>query len=397
VFGDVMFIVSSIVLLFTLSGSPFLTTTLYAVELIPNILFGPLFAPYVDRKKKYKIISSMEILRAIGIVILIPFLLLLDNYYFIFLIVFLSSFCFAISYPARRSLISMIVNEDYIQKANAKIGTLNQLIQLVSYGISPVLLIIIGPVTTMLIFPFALIISSLLVYSIKKKEINRTLTSVLRETREKIYYLKELKIGISWVKENSVVKYLIIASIPLNFFYAFTITLPVIYVTESLHLGSALFPVLTTTSFVGGAIGSLSIGLYKTKRVGTILVLSIAVVGLSILFTGSVHSFILTIIFFFILGASSAVYNVQYISLLQSMVPLDIMGRVFTFDNSMSNIATPVAMVLSGLLSTLIGVNLAFSVAGVGIIIISFALALMKKIRKYTYPINQSEMVSTIP
>ena len=87
----------------------------------------------------------------------------------------------------------------------------------------------------------------------------------------------------------------------------------------------------------------------------------------------------------FIIGANISIGIVMYFTILQISVPLDQQGRVFAIDNLISMAITPIAMLIAGPLSELIGIVNMFTIFSILGIIANFAVLFLTGLVKVDY------------
>ena len=157
----------------------------------------------------------------------------------------------------------------------------------------------------------------------------------------------------------------------------------------------ALLPILVSKTFGKGVlelgwmemawgIGMIGGGLilsvwggFKRKILTTLVALIIA--GIFFLTLGLVpaSAFDLALGLIFMSGLMNPLMNGPFMAIVQSVVPLEMQGRVFTVIMSMSGLAAPIGMAISGPLADRFGVQLWFVIGGIVSILMGVALGLV--------------------
>lgn len=174
-----------------------------------------------------------------------------------------------------------------------------------------------------------------------------------KKLEKQLYGVQEI---IHFLKENQIVKYIILVSVVLNFFYtSISIGVPFI-VKEQLLLDNATVGILETMSAIGMLLASISMSLLPDKKESKLLsnkisfplfLLIIAIIGLGVTFsTTQSQIFISTLggLFMGIIAFTLVVLNIVVMTYLQSTIETKFLGRVmstlFTLNTSIMPIGT---------------------------------------------------------
>lgn len=205
--------------------------------------------------------------------------------------------------------------------------------------------------------------------------------------------LTNFKESFAFIKKNSVIVYIILFSIILNFFYtSLVIGIPFI-IKQQFHFENAIVGLLETASAVGMLIGSIGLSLLPDrKKEGRGLFLSIAIplliLDLQIIVLGVVFTIFKTQQMISIFGSLSigivalslVILNIIVQAYLQSIIPTKFLGRVmgtlFAANTSIMPIGTLVFTYTFQNLSSG-GVIFIFS----GVILFIYTLLLLPKLR----------------
>ncbi|EQC76133.1 transport protein [Streptococcus sp. HSISM1] len=188
---------------------------------------------------------------------------------------------------------------------------------------------------------------------------------------------------IQFLKENQIVKYIILVSVVLNFFYtSISIGVPFV-VKEQLLLDNATVGILETMSAVGMLLASVSMSLLPDKKENNTLLskririplflLTIAIVGLGITFAITNTQVIISSVgglFMGIIAFTLVILNIVVMTYLQSSIETNYLGRVmstlFTLNTSIMPIGT---IVFTYLFQKEINGGLIFVFGGVSLLI----------------------------
>jgi DHA3 family macrolide efflux protein-like MFS transporter len=123
---------------------------------------------------------------------------------------------------------------------------------------------------------------------------------------------------------------------------------------------------------LGGILLSVWGG-FKRRIVTAMLALSVQGVGFMLVGFTPVTAFGVAVIAFFIVGIMNPIVNGSFMAVLQTTVPAEMQGRVFTLVGSATAAATPLGLVIAGPVADAVGVQFWFIVAGVTMIMMAVA------------------------
>jgi DHA3 family tetracycline resistance protein-like MFS transporter len=128
----------------------------------------------------------------------------------------------------------------------------------------------------------------------------------------------------------------------------------------------ATFGFLLAAYGIGGAVGSLIVSsLNLPRRYLTFMILCWGVGTLPLVVIGVVDNLLLMLAALFLVGALTGAGVVVWGTLLQRLVPLDMIGRVASLDFFVSIAFMPVSIAVAGPLSLLVPIPAIFLIAGV--------------------------------
>ena len=162
----------------------------------------------------------------------------------------------------------------------------------------------------------------------------------------------------------------------------------------------SLLPLLVKNHFEGGAIelawlqsasgigmilGGILLGVWGgfRSRINTAM-FTMSIGGVCLLIFGLLPSNVLLVgvglLFFF--GMMNSITNASFMALLQSTVPADIQGRVFTLMMSLIMSMTPIGLALAGPISDILGVRIWYPVAGAVMTVMSLWTRIVPAVRQ---------------
>lgn len=193
------------------------------------------------------------------------------------------------------------------------------------------------------------------------------------ETRTRL--AGEIAEGLSYLWRQRIIRSLAIGAAVINFGAAGTASLSVLFATEELGLGPVGYGVLLGAGAAGSVLGSMSSAWVTSARGrGEALVLSIALIAVSLLVIGLAPTPVVAGVGFGLFGYGSDVWNVIAVSHRQRAVPDRLLGRLNAAYRLLAYGALPLGALCAGGLARYQGLRAPY-VAGaalVGILVIWF-------------------------
>jgi MFS family permease len=352
-----------------LTGSSLSFATTLILGIIPMIIINPFAGVIADKFNKKKLIVSMDLLNGVLLVVvyilsgIVGFKLWLIYVTTILMTVFSTFFGVGME-SAKPNIVSksMLMN----------INSIGKIIDSVSSIMGPILggiVFAIFDIRSFLIFNgITFILSGISMMLINFKQFQQqSNVEQPKEPRIEINFFKEIKEGFYYVLERKNIMNLFVLLISLNFFLGFTVTVPIPYIVNTvLKLGTGNFGIIQGSFPVGMIVGALMVK-KLTKKIPYSSLIRYLSVSLSILiiitglpvilekwpFTSLFYVIFYSIVMFFI-GAIVALIDIPFSYIMQNEIPDKYRGRVLSIGISIGKTMLPVALVISGVLLTLI-------------------------------------------
>jgi MFS family permease len=352
-----------------LTGSSLSFATTLILGIIPMIIINPFAGVIADKFNKKKLIVSMDLLNGVLLVVvfilsgIVGFKLWLIYVTTILMTVFSTFFGVGME-SAKPNIVSksMLMN----------INSISKIIDSVSSIMGPILggvVFAIFDIRSFLIFNgITFILSGISMMLINFKQFQQqSNVEPPKEPRMEINFFKEIKEGFYYVLERKNIMNLFVLLISLNFFLGFTVTVPIPYIVNSvLKLGTGNFGIIQGSFPVGMIVGALmvkkltkkipysSLIRYLSVSLSTLIIIT----GLPVIlekwpFTSLFYVTFYSIVMFFI-GAIVALIDIPFSYIIQNEIPDKYRGRVLSIGISIGKVMLPLALVISGVLLTLI-------------------------------------------
>ncbi|MGA2524770.1 MAG: MFS transporter [Candidatus Bathyarchaeia archaeon] len=353
---------------------------------VASVLLSVIGGTLVDRQNRKWLMILSDLLRALGLVVLAVYLYFAGFSLPLVLVVsFILGTFSTIFNPAQRAVIPSILKSDEVADANGLVQVANSVFQSVASAAGGAIVATIGAVAALGINATTFAISAVLTMSMTLGALVKpSLTALNGEVRKG--FVSDAADGVKYITSNKGLLYLTVSAGFINLFFAMMIPFVVVYATNVLNGGVAVYGSLLAAFAVGMAPGALLVG--RTKAVayaGIVWGGTGLLAGATMLLSAFTQSFIVAFVLFLVVGVISGYANVTWLSAVQLIVPSEMQGRYFGVDQLGSFAVMPVGQVLGAFIIQSMSVKTDFIVAAVGISVISLVFLLSKDMRAVGY------------
>ncbi|WMT27631.1 MFS transporter [Bacillus aerius] len=352
----------------------FIAISLLCLEL-PSMLFAPIWGTFLDKVKIVYVVVFANLTRAVLFLFLLFNMTLITTVDFIifFVLLSLSSSIAPIVKSGETMLLFRILPKKDLLPANSLMNIQFDL----AFVIGPMLG---GIIATTKIGPYAFLINfALLVFASTLFFFLRSFSHVKEKVKtvsknRMLEWFIEFKNGITYIVKDKVVGSLVV----LNFFYNLFIwgttpTLLPILTEQTKNAGATGYGLLMASTSIGIIIGSILVGVYKTKfNPIYIVLLSLGFHGVFYSTLGlpmNIYFFALMLGIAGLISAPSMIYNR---TIFQLLVPENKQGRIFTLLSTAGALGFPLGTITVAHITTQFGSE---SVSNIFLIFgLSFAL-----------------------
>ena len=356
------------------------------MAVLPQVLIGPFTGAYIDRwNRRIVMIVADSIIALITFVLVLLYFVNTINVWYIYFGIFFRSLLGTFQWTAMQAATSLMVPDRNLSRVAGLNQSLNALANIIAPPLGALLLSLM-PIQNVLLIdigtaPFAII--PLFLISIpklihSKRELKQ---SVLLRIREGMRFLWEWK-GIRWI---------IIIAMLVNFLTIPAISLLPIHVKEFFNKGIIELAYLETAYGIGIILGGFALGVrggFKRRVLTALVALASTGIGLIIFGFTPTNLFIIAIVSLFFSVFMYTIANGIIFAILQSIVPPEIQGRVFSLLLSLSTGVAPLGLAISGPIADTFGVSFWYILGGVLILLssaVSFFIPTIRYIEKTTF------------
>lgn len=358
-FGQQFSLLGSIVVYFVITwwvtvetGNAVYLAIMSFLFFVPQIIVTPIAGVLSDKLDRKKILILIDGFQAfVTFFLFLIFFLKISNVWLIITINTLRSILQAIHLPTVNAIVPTMVPKDKLSRING----INFLMMIIGPILAGFLLEII-PVANLIlldIFTFLIALIPLLLVKIPSGSVNSI-------KKVKKTFIKDFKAGFKIVNAIPGLLSLMLYAMLANFFTRpFMVLIP--YFVKFVHFGVPLsYALVMTFSQIGSISGAVISSLKKNwkHKVTTMMLLTIIFfIAYGSVILAPTGNFIFIGICVLVAFSTFPINWAIYMTILQTGVPKDKIGRVISIDHMISMAITPIGAIISGPLAELMGIN----------------------------------------
>ncbi|WP_226036579.1 MFS transporter [Aquibacillus saliphilus] len=374
------------ILIFQLTGSTMALGSMWILYFIPSLILQLFIGPYIDRWSRKWIMILSQWTR--GIVFVLPLAALLSGNLEVWQIYAVQCVVGLITpfyVPANHSITPTIVEKDQLQSANAYIDGTVRLMTFLSPLIAGIVIEYIGVHITLIFVSTLLIMSGFTLLIIQE---NRSNIEV-RKT-----WLADFMEGISFFFSQKIIVWLGVFLAFVQFGVAVTMVTTLPYITQELAGTYAEYGYFMAGFPIGYIVGALLVTRIKYKSRRYLMLGSLFIGGLTYIALCFNYSIPLAITTETIAGIVMAIFSIHNTTIIQKIVPNDLMGKVFSVRLLIIRGVMPLGVLVGGVLSEMFGVRPLYLLIGLLICIVSLAGICLPYFKFIDEKSSQEKMVS---
>lgn len=347
---------------------------------LPQAVLGPFTGVLIDRynRKKIMIISDVFIAGALMVLVIVGFLGEIPIW-LIMVVLFARAIGTTFHAPTLQAVTPLIVPKEHLTRC----AGYSQTFQSVSYLFSPaVAAVLYGVMEINMIFLFdiggafiAVLAVALIRIPAQRKATSSKTSNVLGEAKEGFLVLR---------REPGMMALLFISMLYAIIYFPIGTLYPLISMS---YFGGSVghSSIIEIGSSLGALIGAVILGRFgdRINKVGAIRK-SIAGMGIGLVATGLLPptGIKIFLILAFFMGITIPFYHGVLNSIYQIKISEEYLGRIFSLTSSLTKLAMPLGLILTGAFAEIIGVNRWFFISGVLTLIIAMVAYMMPSLRK---------------
>lgn len=351
----------------TLNATPEQMGVLTALGQIAYLLISLPAGAWIDRTRRRPVMILSDIGRALCLIaiplISVANLMRIEVLYVIAFIQSILTVLFELAYVA---YLPVLASREHIIEANSKLETSRSGAQIAGPAIAGSLIELIGAPLAIIVDGFSFLLSAIALMLVRTQEPEP------ENTGEKRSMLSDIAEGIRIVSGHPLLRILTIGAALFNFFATIGNPILFLFLIDDLHLEPSSIGLIFTIAGPGTLLGAL-----MARRISERFGLGPAIAGsgligalgwllLPLAQPPAVLSIAMIALGEAILGASIMVFNINVLSLRQSITPDRLLGRVAATQRTLVLGIMPIASILGGFLGGAIGLRPTLFISVIG-------------------------------
>jgi MFS family permease len=378
--GATMTSLTLVWLVYTETHSALSISYLGLASVVPTIAFGLLAGALVDKIDRRRLMITSDLVRAAAVAI-IPVFYAFRGFNLILIIVAVTivGVFSTIFRPATNALLPTIVDEGKIQDANGLITASNSMSQMGANAVGGVLIALAGVHLGLAYNSATYLVSALMITLMFTSTLSTNKTS-------QPPFVAQVKEGLLYIGRTKAILETTITSTFLNLFATMIVPFSVVYVNVFLNASASFYGYFLASIGFGLAVGSLLAGRIRAvKFAGKLFIFASLGFGLATVSLVVVRNAFFAIAIAASLGILLGLLNTTFFSIVQLVVPNEVLGRVLSVDEVGSYAAIPLGQIAAGIMIQSTGIVSTYLLAGVGIIVTAVAGAFLRDLRNLQY------------
>ncbi len=382
--GDRVHHVALAALVYQLTGSLAETGLALVATALPDLVLGLVAGAVVDRLDRRRVMVVTDFLRA-PLVAIVPFIAY-HSMLLAFVDLFVVNTLSVANRPAANAIIPSIVPEEEFTAANSLASVSQNTSDIVGYPLAGVLIGIFagwlgtrdGLQAAFLFDAASFLVSGLLVLTVKTPAFARIkagLTSIRAEVME----------GLNFVRSSPVLRSTTLVTLLGPLILGATTPLLVGYAWNILGGGQWEYAMMGTGISAGSIAGGLWLGSENRIRPGVLIVVGLAVMGVGVMATASVHYLWFAVATIALCGIGSMMVIIPGVTLVQLYTPAHLLGRVFSVRSTLIYGAIIISNAIGGWAGQQYGVRPSLFACGALLFVSTVVASLFPSIRSVTF------------
>jgi len=376
--GDFVYSTTLLIWVYALGGSTAAVSGVLVAQYMPIFVLGPIAGVFVDRWHRLHTMLASDLTRTVIALLplVVPGALRLPAIYCsVFLISAISRF-----FQPALSAVTQVVVPDQQQPQAASIGQATQALSIViGPALASPLYFLVGPEVAVLINAASYALSALCLWMMRVPRADllpsalQSASGALRQnetSRGTKAVFHELFDGVRFVLKTRILLVVTLLGLFAMFGAGAINSLDIVFVSQRLHASPNLYGYLTAVAGLGMLLGAITAGLLS-KHMGPRLLLagSLGLVGLGIVIYALQTSFVLALVFSFLMSIPQGGINVGMGPIFMWVTPRHLMGRVQGVFGTAMYGASLLAIALAGTLGVFVPAYLLLLSGGVMIVL----------------------------
>jgi len=370
------------------TGSAQVLATASIAAIIPQVVLAPFAGAFVDRWNRKRVMMVSDSLIAATVLVLAG-LFVIDRVevWYIYAVMLIRSTGAAFQWPAMQASTSMMVPRQQLPRIAGLNQSLQGLVSIVAPPLGAVLLEMfpIEYVIAVDVLTAIMAVGPLVFIAVPQPE---------RKDLSARGVLSDMREGFSWIWSKKPLVQIMMISLVINMVTNPAFSLLPLLVTDYFNGGAIELAWIQSANGLGMILGGLALGVwggFKSKSKTAFSAITVAGLGL-LGFSQTPGGLLwLGICFVFIFGFMNSIGNSSFMTVLQTMIPHEMQGRVFTLVMATSIAVAPLGLTIAGPVAERLGVRSWFLVSGCVIVAGALFGLFSPGIKSFEQALSESE------
>lgn len=389
-FGDTINYVALVVLVYKLSGSGLAVALTVVLEIVPILLLAPIAGVIIDRFSRKAILITSDLARAV----LVLGLAVADQTWHVYIIVVLLTSTSVFFNPTVQAVMPAIVEPESLLAANSVSWTTGRLVQILASAIAGGLIAFIGTGPAFGLNAATFLFSAFMIARLTIPAHAGQIASTSKRGLQG--WAGDIERGLRYVRGDRFVSRMLLVQALASFAVGATGALLVILSEQHLRQPPEGFAWLLAAIGVGALLGPILLGsVTQNYRNIRLLFVPYIIRGAGDILLAVFTTLPVALLILFVYGLNTSTGMIVYNSIMQSEVPEEVRGRVFTLMDANWNFLRLLSLGLGGALVATTGIQ-AIYWAGGTLLLLAGAVGLAL-LRGYTFKGASQENATAAP
>ncbi|MRX71875.1 MFS transporter [Bacillus lacus] len=344
------------ILIYEMTESKAALSSMWLLYFLPSLLLQLFIGPFIDRWSKKWIMFVSQAAR--GIVFLLPLLAIFQGslqVWHILTVQIIIGLIMPLYVPASQAILPELIDQEKLETANAYLDGLLKLMMFTAPVLGGVAIQFAGTTAVLATTASLYLLSSVFLLVLKEKR---------KAVKPSSTWIKQFAEGISFYCSQKTILWLgmFLAVVQFGVGVSMVINLP--YITEELSGNYRDYGYFAAGFPAGYICGAVLAGKLVNANSKYVILLSLLAGGSTYIFLGFSFSIYLSVFIEAAAGIAMAFFHIYNTSLVQKIVPQNLMGKVFSVRLFMIRAAMPAGVAAAGLFSDIIGIRGLFVLIG---------------------------------
>ncbi len=333
---------------------------------LPQLLLGLPAGVLVDRFDRRKVMIASDVLRG-GLVLFCLLVGSREQVWIFYLVGFLMSAISVFFFPARQAVTPSLVAEEELLGANALLETSRTLAMLMGAAAAGFVIAYAGAKVAFILVSMSFLLSAIFLWAMHVPQMVQSTRSASLAN-----LWAELRQGLGFVRSSRLLTGIMIVMTVVMLGIGAINVLWVPFMDRLFGIGPEGLGIADSLQGLGMLLGSIIVGNLTSRfRLTRLLSGSLALLGLAAGAIGLAPTFVAVLVLLIFVGLSLPPINAAASTLVQTVTPDDLMGRVNSASGTVQSVANLLSMALAATLGDLVGVRTVFVACGLVVLVAS--------------------------